>query len=320
MKGYILLSLLTALILFLVPFCAFSSAPPAASTPQSATDASKEPYDAEAPVFKVKNEKTGEITEMDEQAFVIAIVSCEMGASSPIEALKAQAVAAYTYYVKQRAAATDGVFSNVPETFFTHGTQAGMQKRWGNNYEKNYAAIRQAVEAVKGQRLLYDGKPITACYHAISAGLTESATTVWGGEYPYLVPVDSVGDLTADGYASTATFTPQELSALLKQNDDTFQATDDPASWFAAPAVTDSGFVKSISICGTTFKGTSLRTVLSLRSAAFTVQYKEGKFVFTVRGYGHNVGMSQAGAKYMANCGADYKEILLHYYPNTVLT
>ncbi len=320
MKGYVILTVLSLLIVLLTPFCAFSTAQPDAAAPSTDNTAAEDNTPAKTTaVFKIKNTQTGDIVEMDELSFVISIVSCEMGASSPAEALKAQAVAAYTYYYKQRVAAEDGIFSNVPDTFFTYGTEAGMRERWGNNYQKNYTAIQQAAEAVKGQLILYNNEPITACYHAISAGLTENASDVWGGDYPYLTPVDSVGDLTAEGYETTASFTPDELKALLQKADNSFSPSDDPAAWCGTPETTGSGFVKNLTICGTAFKGTALRTALSLRSACFTVRYSEEKFLFTVRGYGHNVGMSQMGAKYMANAGADYKEILTHYYPGTVV-
>ena len=60
-------------------------------------------------------------------------------------------------------------------------------------------------------------------------------------------------------------------------------------------------------------------TILSLRSPSFTVEYKNNAFTFHVTGYGHGVGMSQYGANVMAKDGADYREILAHYYPSTVL-
>lgn len=320
MKGYVILSLFALLIVLTVPFCAFSPTPSSPqNTPLKSEDAVPPTTQAEA-VFKVRNEKTDDIVTLDEQTFLTAIVACEMGAAAPQEALKAQAVAAYTYYTKQRSAAKDGMFSNVPPAFFEYCTTQGMQSKWGDAYERNLSAIQCAIDAVKGKLLLYDDQPITACYHAISAGLTEKASDVWGGEYPYLIPVDSAGDLSAAGYETTASFTPDELKALLQKENADFSITDShAATWFSAPETTDSGFVKSINIGGTAFKGTAVRTALSLRSACFTVRYTNDRFVFTVRGYGHNVGMSQTGAKYMANNGASFEEILSHYYPGTIL-
>ncbi len=318
--GYIILTVLSVLVVFTAPFCAFSTQPSKENTPLPSAPAGTESVTTQKAVFKVQNDQTGDVVTIDEQSFLIGIVACEMSATAPAEALKAQAVAAYTYYCKQRAAAADGIFSNVPETFFTHGTKEGLQQRFGENFTQYYAAISDAVQAVQGKRILYNGEPITACYHAMSAGLTERATDVWGGDYPYLIPVDSFGDLQADAYETTVAFTAAELETLLKAQDAQFTVSGEADTWFGTADTTDSGFVKTTRICGTTFKGTDIRTALSLRSACFTVAYNEEKFQFTVRGYGHNVGMSQTGAIYMANNGADYREILLHYYPNTTVT
>ena len=67
------------------------------------------------------------------------------------------------------------------------------------------------------------------------------------------------------------------------------------------------------------FTGSELRQLFKLRSTDFELSCKDGKFVFTVHGYGHGIGMSQYGANVMAKDGADYREILAHYYPSTVL-
>ena len=69
-----------------------------------------------------------------------------------------------------------------------------------------------------------------------------------------------------------------------------------------------------INIGGVDFSGSEIRSAFSLRSADFEIKQEEAKFVFTVRGYGHGVGMSQYGAEYMAKQGASYKEILDWYY------
>ena len=61
-------------------------------------------------------------------------------------------------------------------------------------------------------------------------------------------------------------------------------------------------------------KGSRLRSILGLRSACFEWETSEKGVVFYVTGYGHGVGMSQYGADAMAASGADYKEILTHYY------
>ncbi len=319
MKGYLVVTVLALAVVLLTPLLTLSATVDGTTPPTADRSEDTAPSTDSEPVFKVKNAETGEVTTFSEEEFLIGILSCEMAPSSPPEALKAQAVAAYTYYCRQRSAAADGVFSNVPDTLFTTGTTAGLKERFGDQFDKWYGVLKDTVQAVKGERVLYNGEPITACYHAISAGLTEDAATVWGGNYPYLKPVDSSGDLAADGFETTVALTPDEVAEKLEAQNAAFTPSDKPTDWFQNPLTTDSGFVKTVTVCGTDFAGTALRTALSLRSACFTVEYQEDKFVFTVRGYGHNVGMSQAGAKYMATLGADYREILTHYYPGTVV-
>ena len=72
----------------------------------------------------------------------------------------------------------------------------------------------------------------------------------------------------------------------------------------------------SVTVCGKTIKGTSLRTLLSLRSANFSIEYlaEDKSFKITTYGYGHGIGMSQYGANCLAKQGKTYEEILKHYY------
>ena len=58
---------------------------------------------------------------------------------------------------------------------------------------------------------------------------------------------------------------------------------------------------------------------LGLRSACFTIRYQDGSFLITTKGYGHGVGLSQWGAKALAEQGWTYEAILAHYFPGTQL-
>lgn len=80
-----------------------------------------------------------------------------------------------------------------------------------------YKKVCEAVDAVFGKQLIYNGEPILAAYHAISFGTTEDAANVWGSGYPYLVPVPSPGDELSPDFASTVTFTPEEFSEAVKK-------------------------------------------------------------------------------------------------------
>ena len=65
--------------------------------------------------------------------------------------------------------------------------------------------------------------------------------------------------------------------------------------------------------------GSDVRQALGLNSANFKVRVDGGNLVFTTIGYGHGVGLSQYGARYMAIAGQTYDQILQHYYPGTQL-
>ncbi len=90
---------------------------------------------------------------------------------------------------------------------------------------------------------------------------------------------------------------------------------EDPAAWLGECDYSPSGTVISLAVGETSFTGQQLRNAFSLRSANFDLVYEDGSFRFTVRGYGHGVGMSQHGACCMAEQGSRFDEILLWYYP-----
>ena len=141
----------------------------------------------------------------------------------------------------------------------------------------------------------------------------------WGTALPYLVPVDSSTDTAADNYEYTLNLSAAQLQQLLAERLGIAADLSQQAQWFGTPVLTPSGYVDSLPVCGQTVQGTALRKALGLRSACFTVVCQSGTFSFTTRGYGHGVGMSQWGAKALAEQGADYRAILAHYYPGTEL-
>ena len=246
-----------------------------------------------------------EIKELPAREYIIGVVAAEMPALYPEEALKAQAVAAYTYAARKRNL-SDGEYHLTSEgaTDQSYITESERLEKWGENTETYETKIAAAVDAVCGQALYYEEEPIFAAYHAISCGKTETGENVWGGDYPYLQSVDSVCDMLAEQYQSEVRLPLDEAKALLSAEE----------FIIGECRYNPSGTVSEIVINNATYKGTEIRKTFSLRSAAFTVTADETEVVFAVRGYGHGVGMSQHGAKYMAEQGADYKEILRRYY------
>jgi len=273
-------------------------------------------------IFKILDTATNEVLNVSGEEFLAAAVVCEMPLSAPAEALKAQAVATYTYYSRERklGGLENADFTCNTDNWLVYVTKDDMRERWGEDFEDNYLKIKEITDEVYGQRLTYEGELICAAYFSISNGSTEASANVWGGELAYLTEVPSPGDVLSEGYMSTKSISNEQIKQSLQnalEYDFDFSAAE--GEWFQNQVRSDSGYTKTIDVCGVTVKGTELRTALSLSSTCFDITYENGYYTFTVRGYGHGVGMSQAGAIFMAQQGNGYADILKHYYPGTTL-
>ncbi|MBQ9964203.1 MAG: SpoIID/LytB domain-containing protein [Clostridia bacterium] len=274
-------------------------------------------------VFKVLDANAGVIYTFAERDFLIYTVAAEMPASYPEEALKAQAVASYTYYTYEKSRQADNAalqgadFSAVPASFPTTYSPEGLKTLWGDSYDKHLQTIAAAVDAVYGKRILFNGEPIFAAYHSANAGRTEAASVIWGNEFAYLQPVVSSGDTVSPHYNTTTVITDADFAAAFPA----LSLSGDANGWITGtPTVSESGTVTAITIGGQTFSGKDVREALGLKSACFSVTHGADGFTFTVSGYGHGVGMSQHGAKTMAEQGFTYVEILKHYYTGTTVS
>lgn len=289
--------------------------------PSPAPSAQPSPQ-ADQAVFTLEDTSTGQVFTVPEREFLASAIACEMDLASPEEALKAQAVAAYTFYSRQREAGSPIACDQ--ESWLVYAPESAMRERWGEDYDQYKALLDRVVDQVYGQTLTYQGKLALTSYFAISSGSTEAVENVWspdaGAEHPYLQAVASPGDQFSDGYLSTVSFTEEELRSAAAQLAPDADLSGPLDSWLTALEYTPSGTVKTAVLGGTAVTGQELRSALGLRSAAFTVAAREDGLVFTVRGWGHGVGMSQVGAVFLAKRGADYREILAHYYPGTRLT
>ena len=246
---------------------------------------------------------------MDLNECLAMIVMNEIGSSAPAEAQKAQAIAAHSWILSQGTA-----YPSVAGRTPTDSVRA------------NVAQVAHIVVA-SGSTVAFTP------YHASCAGGTTSSADVWGGYRSYLVEVDSPYDAsTATNWQTTETYSSATVAARAKEKLGV-DLTGDPSTWLEITSTTTYGYVKGIRIGTVTKSGTYLQSTLlgsqididgrkrTIRSPAFTVQYDAGRdaFVFTVRGYGHGVGMSQWGAIGYARAGWDYSQILAHYYPGTTL-
>lgn len=273
--------------------------------------------------IKVLNHKTGQIDEQDIEEYLYGVVSAEMPADFPLEALKAQAVAARSYLENKLSNESDKIQQHNGADICTDSAhcKAWISKQdrfdaWGGDKAEEYwAKITAAVDETAGEIMVYDGKPVNAVFYAISAGKTERAGEVWQSDVPYLQSVESPHDVNAPGYLSTAEFTSDEFAKKMTAYDaDVRFDSDNPQNWYKNEKRSEGGGVLSAEIGGKTFKGLAIRTALGLRSHNYQLEITDSRFIFTVKGYGHGVGMSQWGAGFYAKEGKNYRDILRIYY------
>ena len=274
-------------------------------------------------IFKLLDKSHDNVIEVSDKEFLYGAVVCEMSPNFELEALKAQAVATYTYFCRERNSIREtpreslkgADFEVDTENWKYYTTKENMQSRWKDNFDYYYKRVTDAVDAVFGEVIKTEaGEPILAAYHAISGGNTEKCEDVFGGNVSYLAAVASPYDKLAPGYNTKVEINVDEFKDIIMSNYKDAYFDDDYSKWIGDAKRTESGMVKEINIGGINISGQEIRNLFSLRSANFSLELVENNFVFNVKGYGHGVGMSQYGAEYMAKQGASYSEILNWYY------
>ncbi len=261
------------------------------------------------------------VLSLSEEDYLVGVVAAEMPASFPEEALKAQAVAARSYarYCAATGKHPEADLCADPGCCQAWQSEEALREKWGEAYGDNLLRVRQAVEATRGQILTYEGEPILAAFHSSSAGATEDCGAVWNPR-PYLVSVSSPeGPEDVPGYRSMLRCDPLDFRDVILSARPEADFSGPEEDWLGECRRDASGRVESLVLGGVSVSGTELRRLFSLRSTAFSLEYAEGMFVFSVTGFGHGVGMSQYGAMVMAREGADYRQILAHYYPGAEL-
>ena len=249
----------------------------------------------------------GTVNNMELNAYLSGVVLREMPAEFEFEALKAQAVVARTYALKRKESGGKHIEATVcmnPDCCQGYYSYSAYLEDGGK--QEHVDVVKKAVDSTDGLVLAYEGELIDATYFSCSGGKTEDAKSVWGADIPYLRSTESPGEERAVHYIDTITF--QTKTFLEKLGIDAKTITIGDISY------TSGGGIETITVCGETFEGTLFRKLLGLRSTALVISVIADTVTITTKGFGHRVGMSQYGADAMAVNGADFTEILTHYY------
>ena len=269
------------------------------------------------------------------ETYLPSVVGSEMPASWPQAALRAQAVAARTYALRQRKAGAPFDVSATVKSQVYKGVDAETP------------STREAVAATRGQVLTYDGQLANAVFHSSGGGSTENSGDLWSRQLPYLVSVPDF-DTSSPVSQWQQRLDPEQLRKAFREIGGAMRID--------VLASTGSGRIRQARVTGPAgtivLTGPELRSRLGLRStlvrfetvapevAAMPVdatgampltppplpaietpplQVPQPALLAIGRGFGHGVGMSQWGAYAMAQQGRDYRQILSHYYRGTEL-
>ncbi len=284
---------------------------------------------------------------MDE--YLYGVVGREMSESFPLEALKAQSVAARNYAVISLGRHSDQGFD------LCNGEHC--QAYGGVAYEGEN--VRRAVDETTGMLLYYDGEVVQCYYYSSNGGYTEDSENVWYASLGYLRgksdPFEKGEKIP--GYNWSHTFTKEEIRECLLERDIDIGEIKDvtvteysdnqhaleivikgtkgekayykdniraafperlKSTLFTVSKGADEVPVKVLTGSGLAVYGIKSATVMSGAGLhEIKTMGKSGEFTFTGRGNGHGVGMSQYGAKFMAEDGYTFREILEFYFTDT---
>lgn len=242
------------------------------------------------------------------EEYLRGVLSEEISPSFNIEALKAQAVAARSFTLKNRN-------RHKAEGYDLCNTNH-CQKYSG---VETFPTLDNAVTETRGVIAVYNDTVIDANFHTDSGGMTENVADVWGTHRPYLVAVKELNDKTQPW---TVNVNAKDFAAKLDIGDLKSIKLSTLKIGKASSDRSTSGRVKFVKVSGkksVTVSGTDLRSKFALPSTLFDIKLNGGNVIFEGYGRGHGVGMSQLGAQAFAEVGWSFDKILAHYYSGTTV-
>lgn len=300
------------------------------------------------------------VNELSLEQYLYSVVPSEMPSSWPMEALKAQAVAARNYSL-----VTMGRHNG-----YGFDLCSGEHCQAYKGLEKETDSSTEAVDATKGKLILYDGKLITAFFHSTSGGHTEDSENVWGTKTDYIRGVDDkysygspydnwtldidkatlkekltqanidlgeivdirilevssygrVLNLEVKGTKETKVFEREKIRNIigtstlrsiwykLKTDADIFIR----GSLLGGAELDKTSRMYVVSSAGKTKVSSSVKKVIVKGMNSYEAyNVIPSTYTFEGKGFGHGLGMSQYGAKGMAEAGNNYQKILEYYY------
>jgi len=217
------------------------------------------------------------IVDMDLETAVASVVAAESLPGAPLEALKAQAVAARSYFVAGKGRHSQFDFCDTTHCqFLREPPEPG-------------AVAEVATSATRSLVMVYQSQPIAAMYTRSCSGRTRTPAEVGvsPGNYPYYSVDCKYCREHPEHWQSR--ISPHDAATLHSSDEAARLKVDRRLGWSAVP------------------------------SNSFTRKSEGDHVILEGTGEGHGIGLCQAGATAMAEAGANFQQILSHYYPNTTI-
>jgi len=248
------------------------------------------------------------------EAYLKGVLVREISPKWPLDAIKAQAVAARTYALYQKEVMKDKLYDVTADV--------SSQVYGGSGSEKN--RTNRAVNFTAGEVLTYDGKVFPTYFHATCGGVTENASELWK---------TSVEPLAGGRMCSFCASSPHyfwkralDLKTIQKKLGSRYTLPGDCAN-LAVKERNPTGRVRTLVLKDQ--KGRAMEISAKdfrqlvgpdvVRSTNFSITLEQGKVTLSGKGWGHGVGLCQWGALGMSRKGYGYEKILSFYYPGAKL-
>lgn len=271
-------------------------------------------FRGEVDIIRKDNMKIMAINRVNLEEYLYGVLYNEVSHRWPIEAIKAQAIAARTFalYQARQNKLQDYDLTN---DIYSQVYSGAASERWSTT---------RAVKLTAGEILTYQGDIFPAYYHATCAGRTEDASNLWAVDLSPLKGVECQFCKESPHYKWVKSIPSADLEKKL--NDSGYKVGNIKS--ISVLAKNKSGRVDKIEIkdeanVSSILTAKDFRQMIGpndMRSTAFTPSVNNGKIVFDGVGWGHGVGMCQWGAKGMSEHGKKHDEILKYYYPGAEIS
>ncbi len=274
--------------------------------------------------------------------YVVGVAAVEIGLDAPIEALKAQMVAAATFAINAFGINKTYVSSTKYQVYIP---QEKRIKIYGEEREKIAQNLKN--EALTSKIILYDDKIFSPFYCHSMPGTSRENQEIWGKndkknhveycprvfspEVDFFQKFNSMNEKEKEEFfkkfpdAKKIIKYADDVKKVYKKNiNEVFKVIKKTNLKAKIPANKneiikiiskfESGYINEVEIFGVKFSGEKLKIKLGLSSSFFNTKIEGENIVFECFGQGHGVGMSQIGAIVFAVEGKKYDEILRHYY------